>query len=100
MGLALVTVLAGLLSCIARNIRVEIEFTGDYKVVQVHSKYRYQPEQLPASKITIELNDLNADEQRNLVFELHVPSIASQEPTSTAENEHAIGKLGVGLLQT
>jgi hypothetical protein len=94
---------------VAQNIRVNIEFDEEYKVTHAHSKYKYEPEQLPSSKITFKLSDLNADEQRNLVFQLSVPKVqheqsvemASQEPMSqsqasedqqsTAEN-HAIGK--------
>ncbi len=93
----------------AQNIRVNIEFDEEYKVTHAHSKYKYEPEQLPSSKITFKLSDLNADEQRNLVFQLSVPKVqdeqsvemASQEPMSqsqasedqqsTTEN-HTIGK--------
>lgn len=98
----MVTVLAGLLTCVAQNIRVNIEFDGEYKVIHAHSKYNYEPEQLPSSKITFKLNDLNADEQRNLVFQLHVPKVedeqavemASQEPMSQSQvtDNHVIGK--------
>lgn len=94
----------------AQNIRVNIEFDGEYKITHAHSKYKYEPEQLPSSKLTFKLNDLNADEKRNLVFQLSVPKIedepsvdmASQEPMSQSqaleENEqatavtHVIGK--------
>lgn len=94
----------------AQNIRVNIEFDGEYKITHAHSKYKYEPERLPSSKLTFKLNDLNADEKRNLVFQLSVPKIedepsvdmASQEPMSqsqtlegneqaTTEN-HVIGK--------
>ncbi len=104
MGNALITVLAGLMTRVAQNIRVNIEFEGEYKVTHAHSKYKYEPEQLPSSKITFNLNDLNADERRNLVFQLHVPKIedqqsvemASQEPMSQSQtiptNDYVIGK--------
>jgi hypothetical protein len=94
---------------VAQNIRVNIEFDGEYKVTHAHSKYKYEPEQLPSSKISFKLSDLNADEQRNLVFQISVPKIedkqsvemASQEPMSqsqapedqqSATENHAIGK--------
>ena len=109
MGTAFVTVLAGLFTCVAQNIHVNIEFDGEYKVTHAHSKYKYEPEQLPSSKITFKLNDLNADERRNLVFQLSVPKVednqsvemASQEPMSQSQapedqqsitEEHVIGK--------
>ena len=105
----MVTVLAGLLTRVAQDIRINIEFNGAYKVTHVHSKYKYEPEQLPSSKITFNLHDLNADEKRNLVFQLHVPKvddeqsveITSQDPMSQSEtsenlptftNNHVIGK--------
>lgn len=67
------------MSCIAKQIRVNIEFNGEYQVTHIHSKYKHEPDQLPSSKITYILNDLNADEQRNLVFQLHVPKINTEQ---------------------
>ena len=109
MGTAFVTVLAGLLTCVAQNIQVNIEFDGEYTITHAHSKYKYEPEQLPSSKITFKLNDLNADERRNLVFQLAVPKVedeqsvemASQDPMSQSQGsedqqsvteKHVIGK--------
>ena len=99
----------------AQNICVNIEFDGEYKVTHAHSKYKYEPEQLPSSKLTFKLNDLNADEKRNLVFQLVAPKIAdepsvemaSQEPMSQSqapENEqsptenHVIGKFSKNIV--
>ncbi|CAF1411277.1 unnamed protein product [Rotaria magnacalcarata] len=95
-GSAFAIALAGLLTCVAQNIRVNIEFYGDYKVTHAHSAYTYEPEQLPSSKITFKLNNLNADEKRNLMFQLQVPEI---EDKSSSQNQsilnHVIGHVSV-----
>ncbi len=86
------------MSCVAQKIRVNIEFDGEYQVTHVHSTYKHEPEQLPSSKITYILTDLNADEQRNLIFQLRVPKInteqsvamLSQEPMSQSSSEEEI----------
>ncbi|CAM4961865.1 unnamed protein product [Rotaria socialis] len=83
-GPAFAIALAGLLTCVAQNIRVNIEFYGNYKVTHAHSAYTYEPEQLPSSKLTFKLNDLNADEKRNLIFQLHVPEIKDK---SSSQNQ-------------
>ena len=79
--------LGGLFSCIAQQLRVDIEFNGEYKITHTHSKYQCQPENLPSKKITFKLNDLNADEKRNLVFELHVPKIGTNQNIETASQQ-------------
>jgi hypothetical protein len=96
--------LGGLFSCVAQQLRVDIEFNGEYRISHVHSKYQYEPEKLPSKKITLKLNDLNAEEKRNLVFQLHVPKVdnnqniemASQQIMSQDEqpffDQHTIGK--------
>jgi hypothetical protein len=96
--------LGGLFSCVAQQLRVDIEFNGEYRISHVHSKYQYGPEKLPSKKITLKLNDLNAEEKRNLVFQLHVPKVdnnqniemASQQIMSQDEqpffDQHTIGK--------
>ena len=85
MGPAFAMTLAGLLTCVAQNIRVNIEFNDDYKVTHAHSTYKYEPERLPSSKITFKLNDLNADEKRNLIFQLHVPKVKDK---SSPQNQY------------
>jgi hypothetical protein len=96
--------LGGLFSCIAQQLRVDIEFNGQYKITHVHSKYQHEPKKLPSKTVTFKLNDLNADEKRNLIFQLHVPKVdnnqniemASQQIMSQDEqplfDEHTIGK--------
>lgn len=85
-------------SCVAQQLRVDIEFNGEYKVIHIHSKCPYEPEKLPSKKLTFKLNDLNADEKRNLIFQLHVPKVddISQVETSSqqtiSQDEHTIGK--------
>ncbi|CAF1262419.1 unnamed protein product [Rotaria sordida] len=72
-------VLGGLFTCVAQQVHVNIEFTGDYKITHVHSKYKYEPEQLPSAKLNVKLHDLNAEEKRNLVFQLHVAKMDNNE---------------------
>lgn len=93
MGLAFATTIAGLLTCVAQQILVNIEFYGEYQVTHTHSKYKHEPETLPSSKVIFKLHDLNADESRNLLFQLHVPKISKDEQQVT-EN-HIIGKIHV-----
>ncbi len=69
---------------------MNIEFNDQYKITHVHSKYQYEPEKLPSNKLIFKLNDLNADEKRNLVFQLHVPKVNSQQ---TSFDEHSIGQV-------
>lgn len=71
--------LGGLFTCIAQQIRVNIQFNSQYKITAIHSKYPYESEQLPSSQIIFKLNNLNADENRNLIFQLNVPKIEDQQ---------------------
>ena len=99
-------------SCIAQQIRVNIEFNGSYKITHSHSKYLHEPKKLPSNRLTLQLNDLNADEKRNLIFQLHVPKVdnqqnidmASQQIMSQDEqspsDENTIGKDTFLLLKT
>ena len=82
--------LGGLFSCIAQQLRVNVEFNGSYKITHSHSKYPYESQQLPSNKLTWKLTDLNADEKRNIIFQLHVPKVDVQQITS--QDEHTIGK--------
>lgn len=84
-GPAFATSLGGLFTCVAKQMRIKLEFDGDYRITHAHTSYRYEPNQLPSRQVTIRMTDLNADERRNLVFQLHVPK---SEPS----DEHAIGK--------
>ncbi|UJR11147.1 hypothetical protein I4U23_015328 [Adineta vaga] len=90
-GPAFATALAGLLTCIAQNIRVNIQFNDGYRVTHVHSIYKYVPKDLPSPKITFKLNDLNADEKRNLIFQLHVPKLRH----SSSSQNHTIGHVSI-----
>lgn len=82
--------LGGLFSCIAQQLRVNIEFNGSYRITHSHSKYPHEPQELPSNKLTWKLADLNADEKRNIIFQLHVPKVDVQQITS--QEEHIIGK--------
>jgi hypothetical protein len=73
-----------LFSCVAQQLRIDIEFNGQYNITHVHSKYQYEPKNLPLKKITFKLNDLNADEKRNLVFQLHVPKVDNDQNVEMA----------------
>ncbi|CAF4577758.1 unnamed protein product [Rotaria sp. Silwood1] len=78
-GSAFAMALGGLFTCVAQQVHVNIEFTGAYKITHVHSNYKYEPEQLPSTKLNIKLHDLNAEEKRNLVFQLYVPKTDNNE---------------------
>lgn len=65
-------------------------------MTHVHSKYSYEPANLPSNKLTFKLNDLNADEKRNLVFQLHVPKVDGGQDIEinsqqTFVDDHSIG---------
>lgn len=90
MGSAFAATMAGLLTCVAQQICVNIEFNEEYQVTHTHSKYKHEPERLPSSKVIFKLNDLNADESRNLLFQLYVPKV-SQDEHQLAVN-HIIGE--------
>jgi hypothetical protein len=89
-GSAFAMALGGLFTCVAQEIQVQIELYGEYAVTHFHSNYRHAPDTLPSNKLSIRLPNLNADEKRNLVFQLHVPrmiveqdvEMASQQPMS------------------
>jgi hypothetical protein len=104
--------LAGLFTCVAQQIRINIQLDGEYKITNVHSKYQYEPEELPSSQIIFKLNNLNADENRNLVFQLHIPKIEDEQTVEMNSlqsmsqdqlendqqiiiNNHIIGKLNI-----
>ncbi|CAF0860983.1 unnamed protein product [Adineta steineri] len=104
-GPAFAMALGGLFSCVAQQLRVDIEFNGEYRITHVHSKYQHEPKQLPAKNITFKLHDLNADEKRNLVFQLHVPKLNTSqniEMTSqetTLQDEQTIGQVTVTYVE-
>jgi hypothetical protein len=75
------------LSCIAQRIHVNLEFEGNSKITRVHSKYKYEPNQLPSRRITLTLKDLNADEQRNMIFQLCVPTVNEGQSTEILSQE-------------
>ncbi len=98
--------LGGLFTCVAQQLRVKIEFSGQYEITHVHSKYQYEPACLPSAKLTVKLIDLNADEERNLIFQLHVPQVhndqnvemtsqpvMSQDEQTLVDPQQTIGKL-------
>ena len=96
--------LGGLFTCVAQQIHVNIQFKEEYQVTHIHSKYSYEPSQLPSSRIQLTLNNLNVDENRNLIFQLHVPKIENNNsapvsrdrskdiPTNISRNDR-IGKV-------
>jgi hypothetical protein len=79
--------LGGFFSCVAQQLRVDIEFNGQYSITHTHSKYQHEPTNLPLKKITFKLNDLNADEKRNLVFQLHVPIVNNDQNVEMASQQ-------------
>ncbi|UJR11326.1 hypothetical protein I4U23_015507 [Adineta vaga] len=86
-GPAFAMTLGGLFSCVAQQIRVDIEFHGQYAITHVHSKYQHEPNTLPSQKLTFKLNDLNADEKRNLIFQLHVPEIEDNQTVEMIDQD-------------
>jgi hypothetical protein len=89
-GHAFATALGGLFTCIAKQVRVKLEFNDDYKITHSHTTYQYEPKNLPSREIIIKMTDLNADESRNLVFQLHIPKINASEENNS--DDHTIGK--------
>ncbi|CAF0981749.1 unnamed protein product [Adineta ricciae] len=65
---AFATAMAGLLTCIAKQIRVEMEFYNGNQVIESLSHYQHEPEQLPSARVIVKLNDLSIEEKRNLLF--------------------------------
>ncbi|CAF1309973.1 unnamed protein product [Rotaria sp. Silwood1] len=86
-GPAFAMTLGSLFSCIAQQICINIEFNGEYKVTNIHSKYKYEPEKLPSSMISFKLNDLNSEERRNLIFQLYVPKMHDQQSIEMVSQE-------------
>ncbi|CAF5224084.1 unnamed protein product, partial [Rotaria magnacalcarata] len=79
--------LGGLFTCVAQQVRINMEFIGDYKITHFHGKYKYEPEQLPSTQLTIYLHDLNAEEKRNLVFQLHIPKLENKEQSIEMDSQ-------------
>lgn len=90
-GPAFATALGGLFTCIAKRLRIKLEFYNEYRITHVHTTYSYEPTALPSNQVIIKMTDLNADESRNLVFQLHVPKIVPSDENNI--NDHVIGKL-------
>lgn len=80
-------VLGGLFTCIAQEIQVRIEFNNDYQVTHFHSQYNYTPTPLPSNSITVQVANLNAEEQRNLVFQIHVPKLVDSHDVDMSSQQ-------------
>lgn len=89
-GPAFATALGGLFTCIAKRLNIKVEFNNGYQVTHAHTVYAYEPRQLPSSQVIFKMTDLNAEESRNLVFQLHIPKI-------DASNDQIIGKIKIIL---
>lgn len=92
-GTAFATALGGIFTCIAKQLRIKLEFEGEYEITHAHTVYQYLPKNLPTRQLTFQMTDLNADESRNLVFQLHVPKINSSNEIHS--NDHTIGQVSV-----
>lgn len=90
-GHAFATALGGVFTCIAKQLRIKLEFNDNYSITHTHSAYQYEPKNLPSHQITFKMTDLNADESRNLVFQLNVPKLELSN-TNSLDNQ-TIGKL-------
>jgi Ca-activated chloride channel family protein len=71
-----------LVSLVAQNVSVEIRPTADVEVLGVLNAFSIVP--VPGG-LQVELGDAYADEERRVVFELHVPSLASLGVRTVAE---------------
>jgi len=96
-GPAFATALGGLFTCIAKQLRIKLEFNNNYTITHTHTNYQYEPKTLPSRQITFKMTDLNADESRNLVFQLHIPKIKPSYENNS--NDKTIGKLLKALLK-
>ncbi|CAF1267009.1 unnamed protein product [Didymodactylos carnosus] len=88
---AFAAALGGLFTCIGQQLEVKIELDEDYKITEVLSTYPHT-NQLPNQTTTITLNDLNADEKRDLVFQIHVPKVEQEQ------EQQAIGRVSLRYL--
>jgi hypothetical protein len=95
-GHAFATALGGLFTCIAKQLRIKLEFNGDYNVTHAHTTYSYEPKQLPSRQITFNMIDLNTDETRIIVFQLHVPKLNASVENNT--NDNTIGMLKITFI--
>ena len=89
-GPSFAAALGSLFTCIGTQLRVKLEFENGYEVTNSHTTYSHEPTALPSRQITFKLTDLNADEKRNLVFQLKVPKL-DQDSTPRPSNGQ-IGK--------
>ena len=90
-GPAFAAALGGLFTCIAKQLRIKVEFNDDYKITHTHTTYNYEPKALPNRQVTFRMTDLNADESRNLIFQVHVPKINPSDENNT--DDHKIGNI-------
>ncbi|CAM4862840.1 unnamed protein product [Rotaria socialis] len=86
LGYAFATALGGLFTCIAKQLRIKLEFNGDYTVTHAHTTYSYEPHQLPSRHITFRMTDLNADETRNLIFQVDVPKLNASDENNPIDD--------------
>ena len=93
-SLAFATALGSVFTCVAQNLKVNLEFDDPYAIIQVHSTYPHEPIAMPSPKLTFKLHDLNAEEVRHLLFEINVPTIAQP-----VDENHIIGKISIVLLE-
>ncbi|UJR27383.1 hypothetical protein I4U23_008673 [Adineta vaga] len=92
-GPSFAAAIGGLFTCIAKNLRIKLEFENDYQITHTHTTYDYEPKHLPSRQITFKMTDLNADESRNLVFQVKIPKLQSSE--SDDLDEHTIGHVSL-----
>ncbi|CAF0847194.1 unnamed protein product [Didymodactylos carnosus] len=90
-GVAFATTLGGLFTCIAQQLEIRLEMQNGYTIEKVQTTYPYTPMQLPCDTVVIRLNDLNADERRDLMFQLNVPIVKEEQN----ENSSSVGTVTV-----
>ena len=52
-GPAFAAALGGLFTCIAKQVRINLEFDDEYTVTHTHTTYQYEPKNLPSRRVTI-----------------------------------------------
>jgi Ca-activated chloride channel family protein len=71
-----------LVSLVAQNVSVEIRPSDEVQVLGILNEF---PSVVVPGGVQFQLGDAFAEEHRRLVFELHVPSLASLGPATVAE---------------
>jgi Ca-activated chloride channel family protein len=67
--------LGGLLSCVAQNIKVQVDATVDAKIIRLRNDF---PATIMPSLAVVTVGDAYADENRHLLFEIELPETSGR----------------------